>query len=342
MTRLGWLVALTVAPAACSLMAPSDGALSGGVLACGPGQIQCGGACVSRLDPAFGCGTCNPCRFDHGTAICAAAGCTLAKCESGFDDCDGDDANGCEAALTGPTTCGRCGLSCHGLTPACADGVCVPRCSAIEFTATDARLEASSTGWDLGTSELTIELWLQAHGKFGGALGGSILRLDGGVVITLDARSSPVRLVGQLLTYPVVEYLEASIPYPTDGAWHHAAFVRVGRELTVWLDGKKEQTVTGAPIALTRTSTVFLGSKTPLEGSAAPIRLGPLRLSKAARYSAPFAPSTYFRVDEKTVTQWLSTQAFRGAGLGLVDEAGGENDARDSVHVEQSQSVPCP
>jgi hypothetical protein len=53
-----------------------------------------------------------------------------AECEAGFDDCNGDVADGCEADLGSPDTCGDCTTHCsdNGGTPVCADGECDIAC----------------------------------------------------------------------------------------------------------------------------------------------------------------------------------------------------------------------
>jgi hypothetical protein len=60
--------------------------------------------------------------------------CTVASCAAGFDDCDGMASNGCEASLSAPTTCGRCGNACTApanATATCAAmGVCGFACGA--------------------------------------------------------------------------------------------------------------------------------------------------------------------------------------------------------------------
>lgn len=67
-----------------------------------------------------------------GRAPCAADVC-LTSCDPGFDDCDQDPENGCEASLlTDSAHCGACDDPClndHGST-SCQDSVCLPVCSA--------------------------------------------------------------------------------------------------------------------------------------------------------------------------------------------------------------------
>ncbi len=97
---------------------------------CGPGDKVCGGSCVQVDDPDFGCGLtdCTPCAFANGTARCSNGQCRLAGCNSGFSDCNLNEADGCEQPTgTDANNCGACGNVCvinHG-TPKCENSACV-------------------------------------------------------------------------------------------------------------------------------------------------------------------------------------------------------------------------
>jgi hypothetical protein len=62
------------------------------------------------------CGACGSgCAMgSHTTSVtCTAMGCEVAGCDSGFGDCDGNAANGCEVRLSNdPAHCGMCGRAC--------------------------------------------------------------------------------------------------------------------------------------------------------------------------------------------------------------------------------------
>jgi hypothetical protein len=105
--------------------------------------------CESMLDTVEHCGACGaacalphvqsnacqpkaaggPCVIDHACAA-DANGCVAdAKqngCESGFADCDGASANGCETSLHTLQTCGACGKTCAiaGSEATCDTGKC--------------------------------------------------------------------------------------------------------------------------------------------------------------------------------------------------------------------------
>ncbi len=75
---------------------PGSGCLSG----CPGTLVNCDGACVDLATSPSHCGTCsNACAgAPNAVPSCAASGCTL-TCNSGYDQCDGDGTNGCEAKL---------------------------------------------------------------------------------------------------------------------------------------------------------------------------------------------------------------------------------------------------
>jgi alpha-tubulin suppressor-like RCC1 family protein len=84
---------------------------------------------------------CTPdsCALAHAHAVCAAGACRVAGCEAGFEDCDGDAANGCEADLGSPDACGACGAICTGAhaTMRCEGGACVVAACAPGFADCD-------------------------------------------------------------------------------------------------------------------------------------------------------------------------------------------------------------
>ncbi len=74
--------------------------------ACAAGFGDCdgnpGNGCETALDSATHCGACNaPCARTNADATCNAGTCAITQCRSGYANCDGGDANGCEKALTG-------------------------------------------------------------------------------------------------------------------------------------------------------------------------------------------------------------------------------------------------
>ena len=110
--------------------AGSGGSGGTGGAPCDPPMKLCDGACVAITDPEYGCGdqSCTPCDVPGGTATCAAGECTIAGCDPGFDNCDGDPSNGCEVNSDNDVeNCGACGNTCAfpNANPACVAADCV-------------------------------------------------------------------------------------------------------------------------------------------------------------------------------------------------------------------------
>ncbi|MBW1808678.1 MAG: carboxypeptidase regulatory-like domain-containing protein, partial [Deltaproteobacteria bacterium] len=60
------------------------------------------------------CGDCDTvCSYANAVATCAVGTCQMGACIQGYDDCDTNDSNGCEADLTTPATCGSCFNVCN-------------------------------------------------------------------------------------------------------------------------------------------------------------------------------------------------------------------------------------
>ncbi len=109
---------------------------TGGTAGCNANQKSCGSQCVTLDNPNFGCAgaSCDPCVIANATTQCAQGKCALAKCNTGFGDCNKDLTNGCETnLLTSTAHCGECERACDNtksLDAGCAQGVCRHRCEA--------------------------------------------------------------------------------------------------------------------------------------------------------------------------------------------------------------------
>jgi len=96
---------------------------------------MCAGRCVDLMTAAPHCGSCDrDCAalagVDAARVRCAAGVCVVTgACAAGRGDCDGVAANGCEADLTAPATCGACATRCAEPRPLCAAGTCTSGCS---------------------------------------------------------------------------------------------------------------------------------------------------------------------------------------------------------------------
>jgi hypothetical protein len=120
----------------CSI-ANASATCSGGVCVMGPcnsGYANCNGdardGCeVNTSTDVANCGKCGaPCSLGHATASCTSGTCTVASCESGYQNCNGIATDGCESHVPDDATnCGACGNACslsHAVA-GCASGTCI-------------------------------------------------------------------------------------------------------------------------------------------------------------------------------------------------------------------------
>jgi uncharacterized protein DUF5648 len=112
---------------ACGTDPAGDDAESSGGEACASGTV-CDGRCVDLQTDPLNCGSCGrSCVIGRAQAACSAGECTLASCETGFADCDGDLGNGCELEIDCQTG-DSCATSCNSQgTLSCVDP-CAPVC----------------------------------------------------------------------------------------------------------------------------------------------------------------------------------------------------------------------
>jgi alpha-tubulin suppressor-like RCC1 family protein len=99
--------------------------------ACELPRSRCGEFCLDTRTQALHCGACGRVcpRVTNGVASCAAGQCRAA-CATGFADCNGDPADGCETSVgTSANHCGACGRRCAP-SQSCAAGTCVTACPA--------------------------------------------------------------------------------------------------------------------------------------------------------------------------------------------------------------------
>ncbi|MBI5532026.1 MAG: LamG domain-containing protein [Deltaproteobacteria bacterium] len=79
------------------------------------------------------CGFCgNACTYPNATPGCSAGACAIVQCNTGFDNCDGVESDGCEANLSSSTqSCGSCSNKCPtpiNSTATCSAGTCGYQC----------------------------------------------------------------------------------------------------------------------------------------------------------------------------------------------------------------------
>jgi hypothetical protein len=130
-----WLGVALLLPRATTADGSSPGAKRA-VEPCASGTKSCGGQCVSVDRPEHGCSAegCAPCLIPNATPRCSRNHqCDISVCYRGYENCDGDPSNGCEADLrTDPENCGACSQRCPDVPHAqvaCGDSCRVWRCS---------------------------------------------------------------------------------------------------------------------------------------------------------------------------------------------------------------------
>ena len=90
---------------------------------CSYGSTCCSSQCVDLTTNAGNCGACAAaCLYANAAGTCSNSRCALGACSSGYGNCDGSAANGCETnLLTNSNNCGTCGRRCSGTGPKCID-----------------------------------------------------------------------------------------------------------------------------------------------------------------------------------------------------------------------------
>jgi hypothetical protein len=80
--------------------------------------MPCAANCVGKDCGSDGCGgTCGSCSTwettgDHASFVCNASSLCVPACDSGWGNCDGNMANGCEGNFTTNQYCGNCSTTC--------------------------------------------------------------------------------------------------------------------------------------------------------------------------------------------------------------------------------------
>jgi hypothetical protein len=121
----------------------------------GYGDCGAGAGCETALGSVTNCAACgNRCTNEHGQTACQPSGSSFdcsPTCTSGWDDCDDNPDNGCEASLASTSDCGVCGRACTGGTPYCRNGACTATppglCASGTFAFCDDFEDGNSSGW---------------------------------------------------------------------------------------------------------------------------------------------------------------------------------------------------
>lgn len=302
---------------ACSLTSGSDEHLAGGDLHCPTGFKTCGRTCVPLSQPSTGCGSpsCEPCSPSHASPTCADGACAIGVCQSGWSDCDRDPGNGCEELESSCT--------CHSV-------VLATNAAAGQFKA---------TGLDFGAGDWTWEAWLKRGGDEAGW--GFELYQDqrdaGFIYVALRPDFAIECGIRQEATPPGYNYV-VTPPSLEVQSWQHIACVRSGSQLRAYVDGRLR--ASGVIDAVARKPTAGLIGYPVLLQEVTTQKIGPLRLSRIARYESDFVPRKRWIADEQTELLYLVQRPL--SSTGLVDEAGGDNSLVILGGIEEGgEDTPC-
>jgi len=101
--------------------------------------------------------------------------------------------------------------------------------------------------------------------------------------------------------------------------WQHFACERSGNSLRLYIDGYLRATAGVAEVIRRSNATLYSGTDldTP------PVKMGPMRISRVARYDGDFEPKPRWVADDDAVLLYLVSRGVEGHRL--ADEAGGDN-----------------
>lgn len=312
---------------------------------CAAGRQECDGdpltVCETDvLSDAKHCGKCHRvCALPWAAETqCVGGSCTIVACTPGRSSCNASAEDGCEVETRSDEKhCGKCDNPCAP-TEVCEEGQCRKRCPAIRALHPNARLSVQPTGFGTGTGDFTVELWYARSA-------GEPAR-EGVITMNEAFSTNAVRVhVGaeqvSCLVYATAGTAHVLAPAPEPETWTHLACVRQSGVLRLFVAGAL---AASAPVSASvlELSPTAIGAPLFAGDGAAPMKLGPLRFSKVARYGAPFFPTAAWVVDGDTVAQFLTQSAFVPGPAPLVDEAGGDNAVSDYGGFEPALSdVPC-
>jgi hypothetical protein len=88
--------------------------------------VRSNGCEVNLTSDIANCGSCRRyCSAPRAMSACVGGGCRVASCNSGWGDCNGSLADGCERSLFATANCGSCGRACGSGQGCDRSGACV-------------------------------------------------------------------------------------------------------------------------------------------------------------------------------------------------------------------------
>jgi hypothetical protein len=169
--------------------------------ACDAGYDDCDSnsstGCEADLSSPSTCGTCaNVCSYDHASAVCNQGACEIGACDTGWGNCDSNDANGCETDVRENVNhCGACDSPCQA-GEACVAGGCTTECPAGQTKCEDTCVDLMTNAQHCGACGFSCNSGEECRG---GAcvlptysISGRVLKKGStqglsGVILTLDS-----------------------------------------------------------------------------------------------------------------------------------------------------------
>jgi hypothetical protein len=112
--------------------------------------------CDGRIDEPGAEASCN---LPNAAPACVNGACAIASCNSGFGDCNGQAADGCEAPLNAIPNCGACRQTCDDANSCTVDSCVASACKHVDQRACFAAPTSGEGGVDCATSPGTGGCW---------------------------------------------------------------------------------------------------------------------------------------------------------------------------------------
>jgi hypothetical protein len=257
------------------------------------------------------CGSCgNACTPGaNQTVTCTAGSCDAPTCDLGYDDCDSNPANGCEATLaTDPQNCGTCGHVC--VASGCTAGTCVAH--TLQLAGGHASVPGSADTNNRTT--YTLEGWVITDTMSTTYQG--MLSQDNGTCCTHRMLITPD--LRPLINAGAHNDVILSFVFQLN-RWYHWAMTCSGGTATIWIDGVNQGSTTCYDPGDMSTASVWIGTgeggtNVPLHG-----RIAEVRISNVVRYTTAFTPQKRFTADANTM---LLLHFDEGTGTTAADSSG--------------------